>query len=468
MTIPNKLLKTMLTIFITASLFIAAGCNSSPDSSGNSDSPATSGVDKTITISVEMNEPFLDLIKQKFEAAHPNIKVNIKVYNATPPDKSAAGAQAQGIRDQQKFVDTITTELASGKGADILLTNQLPYKKYADKHLLANMADLMKNDSTFDKNNYYLNVFDAMKYKDGYYVLPTAIQFTNIWTGDSTLVGNGKVNDSKWSWQDFVNQVTPLIPAGGSAISGMPIDFLVDSMLNPGIARFLDTANKKASFDSPEFINLLNLAKSMVDNHIAVSERKDSINLFDTESFRYLDELSMAPQTVFDGKGELFKAPSIIADQGYSYRSQFSLGINDKSKNKQEAWEFVKFALSDQIQTDRTMRGIPVSKSAFHQLQNQLKDHQSINNNKDKGSGKKGSGPVTANVNGKEITLKPPTAEEVDHLETYITGINSVQETDEKLYSLVFDELAPFYNGQKSAEEVAKTIQGKVNTYLNE
>jgi multiple sugar transport system substrate-binding protein len=454
----KKILKAILIISTSACLIITSACT------GNSDSPATSGGDKTITISIETSDRFLDLLKQKFEAAHPNIKVNIKVYNATPPDKSAAGARDQGIRDMQKFIDTISTELASGKGADLLITNNLPYKKYADKHLLVNMADLIKNDTTFDKNNYYLNVFDAMKYKDGYYALPTSVQYTNIWVGDSALVGNGKVNDSKWNWQDFVNQVTPLIPAGGSAISDMPIDRLLDTMLNPGIDRFLDTANKKASFDSPEFINLLNLAKSMADNHIAISERKESINLFTADNFRYMDDFLMLPQTVFDGRGALFKAPSILAaDQGYSYRSNFSLGINDKSKNKQEAWEFVKFALSDQIQTDRAMRGIPVSKSAFHQLQNQLQDPKaSKEDGKDKGPRKKG------NVNGKEITFKEPTQEEVDQLESFITGINSVQETDEKLYSFVFDELAPFTSGQKSAEEVAKVIQSKVNTYLNE
>jgi ABC-type glycerol-3-phosphate transport system substrate-binding protein len=71
-------------------------------------------------------------------------------------------------------------------------------------------------------------------------------------------------------------------------------------------------------------------------------------------------------------------------------------------------------------------------------------------------------------INGKEITLKAPTAKEVDRLETFITGINSVQETDDKIKFIVFAELAPFFSGQKSADEAAKAIQSKVNTYLNE
>jgi ABC-type glycerol-3-phosphate transport system substrate-binding protein len=49
-----------------------------------------------------------------------------------------------------------------------------------------------------------------------------------------------------------------------------------------------------------------------------------------------------------------------------------------------------------------------------------------------------------------------------------MTGINSVQETDNKLESLVYDELTSFLSGQKSAAEAAKAVQSKVNTYLNE
>jgi multiple sugar transport system substrate-binding protein len=471
-----KMLKGIFAIIAAASLFITSACNKPAASGGSSDSPGSSdtanGGIKTITISILTNEPFFDLIKQKFEAAHPNIKVNFKVYNATPVDKSAAGAMTQIQRDMMKFVDTISTEMASGKGSDLLLTNYLPYKKYADKHLLANMDELMKNDPSFDRNNYYMNVFDAMKYKDGYYALPTSVQYTNIWMGNSAILGNGKVDDSKWSWQDFVNQVQPLIPAGGSALNNVTIDDLLGMMLNPGIGRFIDTANKKATFDSPEFINLLDLAKSMIDTKIVSTDvgAGEGLSLFSNQGFfRYLDDLATQPQTIFDGKGALYKAPSIIPDKGYSYRSNFSLAINDKSKNKQEAWEFIKFALSDEIQTNRAMRGMPVSKSAFHQLQTALKDpNYFAKGGKTTVGGQVKSGGKEGSVNGKEVTLKPPTAEEVDRLETFMTGINSVQETDNKLESLVYDELAPFLSGQKSAAEAAKAVQSKVNTYLNE
>jgi multiple sugar transport system substrate-binding protein len=459
MNMSRKILKAILFISTAACLIITSACDKSSDSAGISDSPATSGGDKTITISMQMNDRFFDLLKQKFEAAHPNIKVELMVYNATPPDKSAAGAQDQGMKDLQKFVDTITTELASGKGADLLLTNDLPYKKYADKHLLANMDDLMKNDPSFDRNNYYMNVFDAMKYKDSYYALPTSVQFTNVWIGNNAILGNGKVDDSKWNWQDFVNQVKPLIPAGGTAYSNMPINMLLGAMLFPGIDKFIDTANKKATFDSAEFINLLNLARSMVDTKVVSTDVDEGLSLFTAEGFSHVTDMISLPQTSFDGKGALFKAPSAVPDQGYSFHSNFTFAINDKSKNKQEAWEFIKFVLSDEIQQDKALNEMPVNKAAFHHIQDSMRDPNTFG---------KADLRIADNPRSREITIKPPTKAEVDRLETFITGINSVDETDYKLGSLVFDELAPFFSGQKSAEDAAKSVQGKVNTYLNE
>jgi multiple sugar transport system substrate-binding protein len=226
-------------------------------------------------------------------------------------------------------------------------------------------------------------------------------------------------------------------------------------MLNPGIDHFIDTTNKKASFDSAEFKDLLTLAKSMVDSKVVAAEKLDSLNLFSARDIFRFEDLLIAPQAEFDGKGALYRAPSVIPNQGYSYRSELALSINDKTKNKQEAWEFVKFVLSNEVQADHAMSGMPVNKSAFHQIQSMLKDPDIFKNAK-------------VSINEKEIKLKAPTPEEVDRLETFITGINSVQETDNKITSLVFTELAPFFSGQKSAEDVAKAIQSKVNTYLNE
>jgi multiple sugar transport system substrate-binding protein len=299
------------------------------------------------------------------------------------------------------------------------------------------------------------------------YAIPTSVQFTNLWLADSSLLGGAKIDDSTWSWQDFADLTKPLIPAGGAALDGVPAEQLLETMLNPGIEQFVDMQHKKAAFDTAEFKSLLTQAKTMIDEGI-VSGSMDlsaggkgrGMGLFESPGFRYLDEFVMLPQIMFPGTGAVYRAPSLTPKQGYSFRSNLTLSINDKSRNKQMAWEFLKFALSEEIQTDQSrsgMRGIPVSRNAFQQLLDRLKD-----------PGEMGKSGRTQTQDGKVISLKPATQEQLDKIKSYMTGIRTVQETDNKIFDLAAVEARPFFSGQKSVDEVAKSIQNKVETYLNE
>lgn len=410
-----------------------------------------------LTIAVQSNEPFFDSLKAAFEASHPGIEVNFKEYVAMPGDKTAAGASAQIQRDMDKFVSTVTTELASGKGPDMLVTNYLPYKKYADKNMLADIGGMMNSDPDFKLDDYYANVFDTLKYNGKYVTIPTSVQFTNLWIGDSSAIGQSDVGDKEWSWQQFIDRVKPLVPSGGSAISQMPADTLLQTMLNPGIGQFVDQEAGKASFDGETFIHLLKQAKQMVDDGMVAPDAGTNLNLFLPYPFRYLSDLITIPQVMLGAEGAVYRAPG--AAPGYAFRSNLTLSINDKSPNKQAAWEFLKFILSDEIQSNSSrsgMRGMPVSKKAFHGLQEALKQQENTGATSKK------------TLDGQSIVIEPPTDEEIDKLESYMTGINAVQETDSKIAELIAGETDPFFKGQKSAEETAAAIQGKVTTYLNE
>jgi multiple sugar transport system substrate-binding protein len=464
--------KLSLTVVILIMMFLSAcsggGTNTGPGQSTTEGDGGSTGSGITLTIAVTKTEPFFDALKQKFEASHPGVTVNIKEYITSTIDKSASGAMQQIQRDMEKYVSTVTTEMASGRGPDLLQANYLPYKKYADKHMLADISKLMADDSSFDSSKYFTNIFDTMKYKGGLFAIPTSVQFTNLWLGDSSLLDSAKIDDNTWSWQDFAELTKPLIPQGGTALSGVPTEQLLLTMLNPGIEQFVDSENKKASFDSPEFKNLLTQAKTMIDEGIVSGSFEDMIaagkgqgmGLFEAGGFRYLDEFIIEPLHMFNGKGAVYRAPSMTPNQGYSFRSNLTLSINDKSKNKEMAWEFLKLALSEEIQTDRSkngMRGMPVNKDAFHQLLEELKDPEAF-----------GKGGKIQFDEGKEMTVPPITQEQLDKIESYMTGIRSVQETDDKIFSLVSTEAEPFFTGQKSVDDVAKSIQNKVETYLNE
>lgn len=135
------------------------------------------------------------------------------------------------------------------------------------------------------------------------------------------------------------------------------------------------------------------------------------------------------------------------------------LAINGKSANKQEAWQFVKFLLSEEMQTAMELNGFAVNKRAGKTNENALKELGQPN-----ASGKS----MKLMINGKEFTPKPANDHDIERIEQALNGIKAYAESDPKITKIVAEETAPFFQGQKSAEDTAKVIQNKAGTYLQE
>lgn len=454
------------------SLSACSGNNASP-SSVSSSQPTTSGP-KTVSLSVMTSDRFLELGKQKFEAAHPDIKIDIKEYVAAPAAATATKGQNMVIMNKpdpkniEKYVSSVGAELMSGKASDIIVMNELPYKKYADKKLLENIGDLMSKDTTFQKANYYTDIFDAMKYNGALYTVPVRVGL-NMWFGNQAILANEKIDDNKWTWADFKkvagNWLTDKNNDGKPdtyPLGRMEPDQLITTMLNSSFSKFVDSNSKKAKLDSPEFINMLKLAKSMYDDKIILGDNADKDNVvFQPKSniLMYMDMYSM-PKMNFDGKSAYYDLPSENETRGTTFTTSMPIAINSKSANKKEAWEFLKFLLSDDMQSAMELNGFAVNKNGAKAQGESLKKL---------GSGEGGSGKgMKLNINGKAMALQPATDQDIAAIETVMSKANVFAESDPKITAIVAEETAPFFQGQKSAEEVAKVIQNKVSTYLQE
>ncbi|WP_314591975.1 hypothetical protein [Paenibacillus terrigena] len=66
-----------------------------------------------------------------------------------------------------------------------------------------------------------------------------------------------------------------------------------------------------------------------------------------------------------------------------------------------------------------------------------------------------------------EITTKM-TKRHFDELKQLIQSASSLAKADDKMLSMIEEESKSYFSGQKSAEEVAKLIQNRVTTYINE
>lgn len=439
---------------------------------------ASGGDNNSLTISVVTKDMYLDTVVNKFKELHPDVNVQVKEYTSNPqPPTSGKGmiVKKEDPGDIEKYVTAVNTQLMSGQGSDIVLLNNLPYETYADKNLLVDIGQMMQSDQSFDSGKYYHNILEALKYKGKLYGLPVSFSL-DMMAADKSLLENSQVriDDNTWSWNDFVRTAEKVINdnnQGGSqdlyALAGIDEKRLITSLVKESYRKFVNSEQKTANFTGKEFVDLLNLSKYLIDHKLVNSDTTQANMMdlasrgklvFNATSLRNFMDLQATKATFSEGV-QLLKPPGNEGNLFFTTDSMY--GISNKSAHKELAWEFLKLMVSDEMMIQKTLFGMPINKSVIPQIaQNTIQSSQ-------KGGGKlimKGGNDSQA----QSITLQPLTQEDIDFVVSLLNKANIYNGTDLKIISIVQEETAAFFTGQKTAEMTAQLIQDRVNTYLNE
>ncbi|MBW7455645.1 ABC transporter substrate-binding protein [Paenibacillus sepulcri] len=400
----------------------------------------------------------LQSAKKKYEAAHPNVEIELQTAQAEFTDLDTQ------LANIDKFVTTTNTAMLAGKGPDLMELDMLPAGQYASRNLLADFNDLMKQDATFRKEDYFANILDNTQIGGGLYGLPLSF-FLDGMVGDKDAIAKAgvQVDDSNWTWNDFVETAKQLAEKGEypNALGSSPT-YLLTEMASDNYALFVDEANRKAKFDSASFTSLMEQVKKMFDDGVVFDAlaggKRTKVHTYFQETqiqspMEYLMTLSG-----YDGEGELYTKPHAqeLGAGGY-FTPNRTIGINAASPVKQQAWDFVKFILSEQGEAEPDLSlgntGFAISRIAFDK---QIKELRA-----------KGEVPAYKNGPAETDAFKFDPAL-LDGLEGSVTeAVHSVGRNS-KITDIITEESEAFFKGQKSAADVAKLIQSKADLFLNE
>lgn len=222
---------------------------------------------KTITISVLGKHPDYVLAAKEYEQKHPNIKIELKSF--------ASGSGGISLLQLEKYVSQTTTEVLSGKGADLFILNDqsLPIDRYIDKKALVDLNQYIDKDTSFDKSQYYMNILEYSKSNGGLYVLPTHFSLGALIANQEAISKTGvKIDDQQnWTWSRFA-EISKQLKAKGTLDTVMQVS--PEGILNPLVFsdnnydQLVNTEKKEAQFDSPLFIDLLKNVKKMYDDDV--------------------------------------------------------------------------------------------------------------------------------------------------------------------------------------------------------
>ncbi|MFS0840592.1 ABC transporter substrate-binding protein [Paenibacillus sp. 1P03SA] len=447
--------KPVWVVFICAALATSAcGAGGSGEAGGTSakEKPKSKDGKTIVTLSLKSSDPFFQTVEKKFEEKYPDIDLQIQSYKQA--------SEKWGAGDFEKYVKTTNTALLSGKGADIIELSDLPVDKYVHGKLVANLNEMFDQDKTLKKEELNLNILSGMKKKDGgLYTLPASFYLrTYIGDGDSIKKANVQIDDAKWTWNQFEETAKKVREKdGGGGKAKRPVftedpGVILQEIIMDRYGELVDPATMKAKFDSPAFTDLLKSIKNMYDEKIMKSETAEGETaLFYSAAFLTPQDMVVNPHESYSNPKLLQKPHAEGTKGGIRIIPVHEFAVQAKSSVKAEAWTFLSFLYSKDVQSLQDLKGFSLLKEVndkkLDEIQKQVRA----------GTFKLPTG-KTAKISDDQF----------NHYKQLIRKAESFSAFDMKVLSIINEETPAYFSGQKPAEEVAKLIQNRATTYLNE
>jgi multiple sugar transport system substrate-binding protein len=329
--------------WIVAGLVIAslAGCG------GKSDGGATTGpVQLTLFTWTRPGELKInqDLCKQ-FEASHPGIRVEVQ---NEPGDRA---------------MDKLQERTAAGNPPDVMSIHGAYFMPMAAKGTLLDLGPLIKEDSSFDLQDFYPGLVEQCRYQGKLFSLP---RYTSVYVlfynKDLFDAAGVKYPSDTWTWDDYLAAARKLTVDSSDPAKrryGCVIDFW-GARIYPWIwsagGEILDKSEKRCLLDSPssrealQFLCDLRL-KDGVCPPTTQAEKRQNIAMFTNGQVAMFQTGAWDIQAMKDAKTLHWDvAPLPMRKQHATLLGMENYAIAAGTKHPKEAWELFKFLLGKDAQ----------------------------------------------------------------------------------------------------------------------
>lgn len=358
--------------------------------------------------------------------------------------------------------------LVNSQAGDILQVDESSYEKYARMGVFEDLYPYMEADDEFDISKYWENVIAACEIDDKLFYMPANFNVNvmfgkaSVWEGKNTLTVDETIEllEGLQEGEELVYHMTRK-------------DFLSD-MMNNASNHFVNWTTGECNFQSEQFMNVLKVAKFIPaefvynenEEHYISKLRNNKILLYEKSGWDYRDI-----QYIKAYMGEDIVAvnyPGATSEGNtISLFSQHTYAMNSDSVVKEGVWEFIKFVLSEDYQKKKKegIWGVPMNKAAFEkQMQEWKTPAYELDEN-----GKKVERPILLFISEDiQFEIYHATDEDVALWRQSIENVTSVKTNNYVLTNIILEEAEPYFDGEKTVEEVTGIIQNRVNIYVNE
>ena len=418
-------------------------------------------VDKTVLTLATVYDMQLSPVIIEFNKKSEKYRITLKDYSIYNTDD-----------DYEAGSKKLNSDIISGNVPDILCVNDTSsFESCASKGLFVDFNELIKKDDTFKKSDYLENIFTAFESKGKLYTMVPSFSVFTILAKTSNVGSN-----MGWTMDDL-DALVASKPKDTKIMSNATKSMMLSYGNYMCMDEYVDWEKGSCNFDNSEFIRLLEFANQFpekMDDQSRVEDGMMDPTSGEDLSYRKGTTLLMESflsdfaefhrmQKVTFGEDVTFIGFPTASKNGSAISPNLQLAISSRSVAQDAAWDFVKSFFEDDYQ-DSCSYTWPVKLSAIEKKKATAQKVQTYTDE----NGKEVPYEETFTVNGKEEKLGTVTDQECEKIMTFLKSLNQVMRYDTKIYEIMDEETGAYFAGQKSAEETAKLIQNRVQTYLNE
>lgn len=407
---------------------------------------------KTLTLAVFQSEAQLqgsDLLQwvNLYNENHAHVHIEIVNYLGNYSDLDEA-------------LNQIKIEINAGKGPDMINFGAQYSPIDASCGMMTDLYTFMEKDALFEQGDFYYNILEAFEVGESLYVLVPDYRINSFATVNNELAGLERMDIKQLvDAYNALDDECILFPGETKmAVFGM--------LCYGSLENYVDWDKGLCSFNSDSFKEILRFANTFPLN-LNISNDYSVKQIF-AEGRALLYPVYINNVYGTTGIRMLYgETPMYIGypiDIGYGSMAainDIAIGISSTSKNKEEAWGFLRSLLDSEFQ-DNIKNGLPLRVSSLEQqLEEAMKTEYDVN-------GEKVAKDYLRFEGEEAIDIYEISAQDSETLKAIISKIEFNETVDYNLYNIMLEEADYLFNEGRDVEDVADMIQNRASIYISE
>lgn len=423
------------------------------------------------------NDSFLKNAVVNFNKASDKYHITLKEYG-TPIDTLGERYERWTMEEWLDAVARLNTDLTSQNCPDIVDISDINIAELAEKGVFLDIRPYLDGSSVISGADYPDNVLASCTYNGKLLGIPKFISVTTVMGHASDL---GEV--SGWTLEDMIAYADA--HPGAELFEDATKPDILNYCMTFYESYFVDRGEKKCSFDSPAFKQLLEFVNGFPDQKAQqsgefvsppVKIRNRDVLLEKTWIHLFLN--IQYQNAVFEGDGVFIGFPTPDGSAGHALHTSSIYAITSNSPAAEGAWEFIESYLSDFSYASYTVNEFPSSRQKLQEEIDSLinieyeTDHEGNlvldeNGNPQPTSG---AGGTLSWFDGWSYTYHHETPEELAlaHTLLYSARKSDTSNGNGVIMQIISEEADAFFKNQKTLDETVEIIQNRVQLYLNE